>query len=53
LHVASNLSNGEDRISIVPYSEMVSAQLEDAATTDEGIVDFLIIKAPPEGHSKY
>lgn len=52
LHVVSNISDVEVDVSIVPKFRMDSTRFEYAATSYEGVVDFLIVKGPPASISK-
>lgn len=53
LHVVSNISGFDFDVSIVPEFRMESTRFEYAATSYGGVVDFLIVKGPPDSISNY
>ena len=53
LHIVSNISDAEVDVGIIPEFQMESTRFKYAATSYGDVVNFLIVKGPPDSISKY
>lgn len=53
MHVVSNISDPNIEVGVIPKFHMEPKRFEYAATSYGGVVDFLIVKGPPDNISQF